>query len=198
MQLVEVSALNAQNDAIGLGDLVHGLEVVLVDAVDDGLDVLDGLYGSLCGLCVGGLEDHAALEHGSLLCQLDKAGVIAAVADGDEFDVLTFADTLIIDLLQLFDLCIDSRVVHLGADGNGEQVAGDERLFMTEQDGLAAELVTGDLKGLHGRRSGLGQKRDGFRGHIRALGDGERALCDLHAERHAGGAAAFLTVLLGR
>ena len=73
--------------------IVHGLEVALVDAVDDGLDVLDGLDGGLCGLCVGGLEDHAALEHGSLLCQLDKAGVVAAVADGDEFDVLTFADT---------------------------------------------------------------------------------------------------------
>ena len=122
----------------------------------------------------------------------------AALADGDEFHVLALADTLVIDALELCDLCLDRSVVHLGVDRDGEQVAGDEGLLMTEQDRLAAELVAGDLDGLHGRRSGLRQKRDGFRGHVRALGDGQRALCDLHAECHAGGAAAFLTILLGR
>ena len=198
VQFVEVRSLNAENDAVSLGKLVHGLEVVLVDAVDNGLCVLDGLDGSLGGLNVGGLEDHAALQRCGLLGKLDKAGVVAAVADGDEFHVLALADTLVIDALELRDLCLDRSVVHLGVDGDCEQVAGDEGLLMTEQNRLAAELVRADRDGLHGRRGGLGQKGDRLFGHIRALGDGNSALCDLHAECHAGGAAAFLTILLGR
>ena len=69
---------------------------------------------------------------------------------------------------------------------------------MTEHDGLAAELVAGELDGLHGGCGGLGEEGDRLFGHVRALRDRERALRDLHAERHTRGAAAFLTVLLGR
>lgn len=116
----------------------------------------------------------------------------------DALDHFTLADTLVIDLLDERDALFDGRVVHGGIQRRREQVAVDEGLLMTHHNGLAAELVRADRDGLHGRRGGLGQKGDRLFGHIRALGDGNSALCDLHAECHAGGAAAFLTVFLRR
>ena len=70
---------------------------------------------------------------------------------------------------------------------------------LSELHDTVAELdVIADRDGLHGRRSGLGELCLGFFGEVRAFIQSDGALCDLHAEGHAGGAAAFLTVFLGR
>ena len=112
---------------------------------------------------------------------------------------VTLADALVIDLLDALDALFDFRVVHAGAQRRREKVAVDKGLLVAEQDGLAAELdVIADRDGLHGRRGSLRQKGNSLFGHVRALGDLNRALGDLHAERHTCGAAALFTVLLGR
>ena len=203
MQLGEVRAVYAKHDACRSGDLVHGCEVILVGAVEDGLVVLAlGLDRRLGGVDVLGVDDDGAVADGR--CLLDRARqtcrAVACVMDEDALYHLALADALVVDLLDALDasfcrLSASSMQVHSVA---GEKVAVDKGLLMTHHDGLAAELVLADRDGLHGRRSGLGEKCDGLFGHVRALGDLNRALGDLHAERHTGGAAALFTVLLGR
>ena len=199
MQLGQIRAADAQNEARRLGDLVHVVEVVLVCAVQDGLAVLDGLDGSLRRLDVLGVDDDGAVgQSGCLFAQFDKLRAVARVVNEDALDHFALADTLVIDLPDALKTSLNSRIVHAGAQRGCKQVAVDEGLLVTHHNGLAAELVRADRDGLHGRRGGLGQKGDRLFGHIRALGDGNSALCDLHAECHAGGAAAFLTVFLRR
>ena len=199
VQLGQIRAADAQNEARRLGDLVHVVEVVLVCAVQDGLAVLDGLDGSLRRLDVLGVDDDGAVgQSGCLFAQFDKLRAVACVVNEDALDHFALADTLVIDLPDALKTSLNSRIVHAGAQRGRKQVAVDEGLLMTHHNGLAAELVRADRDGLHGRRGGLGQKGDRLFGHIRALGDGNSALCDLHAECHAGGAAAFLTVFLRR
>lgn len=200
VQLGKVIAAHTENDARLRGDRAHLGKVLRVCAVEDGLAVLAQGQRLLGAVGAFAVEDERAVRGH---CLLDKVfplvgGVLLAV-DKDEFDILALADTLVIDLLQVGQLLVGLRLVHAGADGNGEAVAGNEGLFMTEQDSLAAELdVTADGEGLHGRRGGLGQLCLGFLGEVRAFINGYRALRDLHAEGHTRGAAAFLTVLLGR
>ena len=199
VQLGQIRAADAQNEARRLGDLAHGCEVILVRAVQDGLVVLDGLDSGLGRLDVLGVDDDGAVrQSGCLLAELDEFRAVACVVNEDALDHFTFADALVIDLLDALKTSLDRCVVHAGAQRGREQVAVDEGLLVAHHDGLAAELVRADLNGLHGRRSGLGELCLGFFGHIRALGNGNSALCDLHAECHAGGAAAFLTVFLRR
>ena len=110
-----------------------------------------------------------------------------------------FAATLATDMDDAaIDARIDRSVIHVCSKGSGKQVAVDQGLLMTHHDGLTAELMRADLDGLHGRRGSLRQKGNSLFGHVRALRDGNSALGDLHAECHAGGAAAFLTVFLRR
>ena len=198
VQLFEGSALDAEDDARGGRDGVHVGVVVLVGAVQNGLDVLDRLDGGLRGVDVFGVEDDAALKRGGLFGQRDELVGIASVVDENGFDVLALTDALVVGLLHDVELRVDLGVVHAGAQILRKEVAGHEGLLMTEHDGLAAQLVAGELDGLHGGCGGLGEEGDRLFGHVRALRDRERALRDLHAERHTRGAAAFLTVLLGR
>ena len=199
VQFGQIRTADAQNEARRLGDLVHGREGILVRAVQDGLIVLDRLDGGLCRLDVLGVDDNGAVGQSScLFAEFDELRAVARVVNEDALDHFAFADTLVIDLLDALKTSLNSRIVHAGAQRGRKQVAVDEGLLMTHHDGLAAKLVRADLDGLHGRLCSLGQKCDRLFRHIRALGNGNSALCDLHAECHAGGAAAFLTVFLRR
>ena len=200
MQLGQAVGMDAEGHARLSGDGAHLLVVLRRGAVEDGLAVLADGKGLLRALGAGAVEDQGTARCGGLLDEVfPLAGGILLAADHDELDVLALADALIVDLLDVGQLLIGSGLVHAGADGNGEAVAVDKGLLVAEQDGLAAELdVIADRDGLHGRRSGLGELCLGFFGEVRAFIQSDGALCDLHAEGHAGGAAAFLTVFLGR
>ena len=199
MQLGQIRAADAQNDTGSLGDLVHGCEVVLVGTVQNGLVVLDRFDSSLGRLNVLRVDDDGAVsQSGCLLAQLNELCAVAGVVNEHALDHFALADTLVIDLVDEGDPLFDRCVVHSGIQRGCEQVAVDEGLLVTHHDGLAAELMRADLDGLHGRRGSLGQEGDGLFGHVRALGDGNSTLCNLHAECHTGGAAAFLTVFLRR
>ena len=193
MQLGQAVGMDAEGHARLGGDGAHLLVVLRRGAVADG-------KGLLRALGAGAVEDEGTARCGGLLDEIfPLIGGILLAADHDELDVLALADTLIVDLLDVGQLLIGSGLVHAGADGNGEAVAVDKGLLVAEQDGLAAELdVIADRDGLHGRRSGLGELCLGFFGEVRAFIQSDGALCDLHAEGHAGGAAAFLTVFLRR
>ena len=200
MQLGQAVGMDAEGHARLSGDGAHLLEVFRRGAVEDRLAVLADGKGLFGALGAGAVEDEGTARRGGLLDEVfPLAGGILLAADHDELDVLALADALIVDLLDVGQLLIGSGLVHAGADGNGEAVAVDKGLLVAEQDGLAAELdVIADRDGLHGRRSGLGELCLGFFGEVRAFIQSDGALCDLHAEGHAGGAAAFLTVFLGR
>ena len=58
-------------------------------------------------------------------------------------------------------------------------------------------IMLAESEGLHGRCSCLGESSNCFIGHVRALINSNSALSNLHGESHAGGASAFLAVLLG-
>ena len=119
--------------------------------------------------------------------------------DVDKFHVHPLADTLVVHLCHVSQLGIHLGGIHVGADGNGEQVLVHQGLLMTEQHGLAAQLqVITDGNGLHGRCSLLVEHCLCVVREIRALVDGHCALSHLHAECHTGGVAALLTVLLRR
>ena len=199
VQLGEVLAADAQDEACCLGDLAHGGEVVLVGAVQDGLVILDGFDSRLGGVNVLGVDDDGAVRQSRcLLAELNELHAVARVVHEHALDHFTLADALVIDLLDALDARIDRSVIHVCSKGGGKQVAVDQGLLMTHHDGLTAELMRADLDGLHGRRGSLRQKGNSLFGHVRALRDGNSALGDLHAECHAGGAAAFLTVFLRR
>lgn len=69
VQLGEVLAADAQDEACCLGDLAHGGEVVLVGAVQDGLVILDGFDSRLGGVDVLGVDDDGAVRQSRCLLQ---------------------------------------------------------------------------------------------------------------------------------
>ena len=196
VELRQIGPLDAQHHAGFHGDGVHGFVVILVGTVQQGLGVADGGQSQLGVVHALGVDNDGPLGSGSLLAQLCQPGAVAGVMDQQELHILTLADALVIHGLHFGDLGVHSGVVHAGAQGHGKAVAIDKGLFMTHHHGLAAQLHAADIDGLHGRRGCLAQQGDGLVGHIGALLNGQRALGHLHAERHTGGHAALLAVLL--
>ena len=200
VQVGDVLGPNAQNHTGVLGDLVHCLPVVGGSAVQDGLAVLADSQSSLGAVYIPALQDQIPAGSGSLLHQLGVgSGIVAGVADKDGLHVHTLADTLVVNLGHFSQLGVHGGIVHAGAHGNGEQVLVYQGLLVTEQHGLAAQLVIlTEGNGLHGGRSLLVQHCLCVVREVGALIDCDGALCHLHAECHTGGAAALLTVLLRR
>ena len=85
VQLGEIRAVYAQHDACRGGDLVHGREVILVGAVEDGLVVLDGLNSRLGGVDVLGVDDDGAVADALLPSSQSstKLRAVACVMDED-------------------------------------------------------------------------------------------------------------------
>ena len=197
MELVQVLTADAQDDA-GLGSqLVHGFVVGSVGAVEDDGHALDSGEGLLSQLNALDVQDQSAVIALGLLneSQVVLGGLVGAVSNADDLDAHTLADTIVVNGGNLLETL--GGVVHAVANGSAVQAAGNEGLLMTEENGLAAQLVVAEGDGLHGRSSLLGEAGDSVRGEVGALIQGQSALSDLHAESHAGGAAAFFTVRLG-
>ena len=200
IQIGDVLSPNAQNNAILLGNLVHSLPVGGGSAVQNGLGVLHGSQSGLGALHIPALQNQVPAGSQRLLSQSGVSGGIGAlVADENGLHIHPLADTLVVDLGHVGQLLVDLRLGHRGGDGHGVQVLVDQGLLMTEQDGLAAQLVIlTEGNGLHSGGSGLVQHCLCVVREVGALINGNSALSHLHAECHTGGAAALLTVLLGR
>ena len=95
-------------------------------------------------LAAAGFDFCGGLLHqrGILLC------IGTGIADEEELHVHPLADSLVVNLRHLGQLRVHFFVAHAGADGNRVQVLVDQRFFMTEQNGLAAQLVAahGDVQ----------------------------------------------------
>ena len=115
VQLGEVRAADAQDDACCRGDLAHGGEVVLVGAVQDGLVVLDGLDSRLGGVDVLGVDDDGAVRHEPLpFCRARRTVALSPASCTNTHSThLTLADALVVDLLDALDARVDRSVVHV-------------------------------------------------------------------------------------
>ncbi len=194
IELFRGSGFHAE-DRFVLDKAVELFPVGSIRAVDD--DVGGNRENSIDDIGVFRLDDRAATALLDFFDEVSRlVGACAFVSDENIFHILTLADTLVIDSLDSLQGSFKSRVIHIGGKFHRVTGRGNESLFVTVHDRFAAELVSADFDRLHGRSRRFRQKRDRLIGHIRAVGDRNRALRDLHAECHTGRRAAFLTVFL--
>ena len=196
VQAVQVVAEYTQNHAELGGQSVHVVQVVSLSAIQDGLASCANFQSSASSIGAAAVQDQGAAGLGSLLHQFYVSILVAFELKGQGLNVHTLGNTIVVNVFDGSPLLVEVSSGH----GNGEQVARNERLLVTIQNGFAAHAVlfstSTNFDGLHGRSSCLGELSQSFSRHMGAFVQANSTLGNLHSERHASGVAAFLAVSL--
>ena len=159
IELVDVCAANAQNNACLRSDSAHSLVVGSVCAIQNRLCVLAYCQSCLSCLNIGTVKYQRLAAVSCLLNQLHISinALICTVGQIQHLNVHTLADTVVINLLSCLKLRVDILV--RAADGYCVSRLAYKGLLMTAENGLAAQCVLSlagtNLDGLHGRSSCL-------------------------------------------